>query len=129
MRVVSSISDHCPVCCQDNGVWDFAQDEQIMMWATQRPEDWQLGGKCDAYMWGGGRHGQMCESGRSALVPTLTSSFSSAQQVRPADTHQVTTFDKHSYFYTVVLSWLTVLSDVKLCSIFPHSTQQTSCYK
>ncbi|KAI0208517.1 putative E3 ubiquitin-protein ligase HERC1 [Lamellibrachia satsuma] len=65
----------------DNGAWDFAQDEQIMLWATQHPEDWQLGGKCDAYMWGGGRHGQMCESGRSALIPTLTNSFSSSQQI------------------------------------------------
>ena len=76
---------HCclNLCCQDNGSWDFAQDEQIMLWATQRPEDWQLGGKCDAYMWGGGRHGQMCESGRSSLIPTATSSFTSAQQVQP----------------------------------------------
>ena len=56
-------------------------DEQIMMWAIQRPEDWQLGGKCQAYLWGGGRHGQICEAGRSTSTPTLTGSFSCAQQV------------------------------------------------
>ena len=56
-------------------------DEQIMSWATQRPEDWQLGGKCDAYVWGGGRHGQLCEGGRATATPTSTPSFCSAQQV------------------------------------------------
>jgi len=48
----------------DNSKWDLKVDEEIMRWATQRPEDWQHGGKCDAYLWGGGRHGQLCETGR-----------------------------------------------------------------
>ena len=52
-----------------------------MAWAVSRPEDWQLGGKCDAYMWGSGRHGQLCESGRANLGPHLTASFKCAQQV------------------------------------------------
>ena len=56
-------------------------DEQIMAWAMQRPEDWQLGGRCEAYLWGGGRHGQLCEGGRVVFTPTLTPSFSVAQQV------------------------------------------------
>ena len=52
-----------------------------MAWAVSKPEDWQLGGKCDAYLWGSGRHGQLCETGRAALNPHLTSSFKTAQQV------------------------------------------------
>lgn len=97
-------------------------DEQIMSWATSRPEvicltsrlavinglsclsphtlvtitftyvcvcvcvgflqDWHLGGKCDVYLWGAGRHGQLAEAGRNILVPTAAPSFSQAQQVR-----------------------------------------------
>lgn len=56
-------------------------DTQIMIWAMQKPEDWQLGGKCEAYLWGNGRHGQICEGGRASFVPTKVSSFSCAQQV------------------------------------------------
>ena len=52
-----------------------------MAWAVSKPEDWQLGGKCDAYLWGSGRHGQLCETGRAVLTPHLTSSFKTAQQV------------------------------------------------
>ena len=63
-------------------MWTLKQDEQIMAWAVGKPEDWQLGGKCDAYLWGSGRHGQLCETGRAALTPHLTSSFKSAQQVK-----------------------------------------------
>ncbi|CAH1796720.1 unnamed protein product [Owenia fusiformis] len=69
------------VIALDNTKWDWNHDEQIMSWATQRPEDWQLGGKCDAFLWGGGRHGQLCELGRNAVVPTRAASFSSAQQI------------------------------------------------
>ena len=56
-------------------------DSQIMAWAMQRPEDWQLGGKCEAYLWGNGRHGQLCEGGRASFVPTKVSTFCIAQQV------------------------------------------------
>jgi len=56
-------------------------DEQIMSWAVQRPEDWQLGGRCEALMWGGGRIGQLGEAGRAVLTPTAAQSFSCAQQV------------------------------------------------
>ncbi|XP_039629608.1 probable E3 ubiquitin-protein ligase HERC1 isoform X4 [Polypterus senegalus] len=65
----------------DNSKWMGGMDEQIMSWATSRPEDWHLGGKCDVYLWGAGRHGQLAEAGRNILVPTLTPSFSQAQQV------------------------------------------------
>ena len=57
-------------------------DGQIMSWATERPEDWQLGGKCEAFFWGSGRHGQMCEGGRGSNLPKKVESFSCSQQVR-----------------------------------------------
>ncbi|XP_021370838.1 probable E3 ubiquitin-protein ligase HERC1 isoform X1 [Mizuhopecten yessoensis] len=65
----------------DNGRWDLNMDTQIMLWALQRPEDWQLGGKCEVFLWGSGRHGQICEGGRASFVPTKVSSFSCAQKV------------------------------------------------
>uniref|UniRef100_A0A671MPI0 HECT-type E3 ubiquitin transferase n=1 Tax=Sinocyclocheilus anshuiensis TaxID=1608454 RepID=A0A671MPI0_9TELE len=65
----------------DNSKWVSGLDEQIMSWATSRPEDWHLGGKCDMFLWGAGRHGQLAEAGRNILVPTLAPSFSQAQQV------------------------------------------------
>ncbi|CAL8352432.1 unnamed protein product [Merluccius merluccius] len=65
----------------DNSKWASGMDEQIMSWATSRPEDWHLGGKCDVYLWGAGRHGQLAEAGRNILVPITAPSFSQAQQV------------------------------------------------
>ncbi|XP_033633807.1 probable E3 ubiquitin-protein ligase HERC1 isoform X2 [Asterias rubens] len=65
----------------DNGQWNLTMDEQIMAWATNKPEDWQPGGKCDVYMFGSGRHGQLAETGRSATLPSITQSFSQAQQL------------------------------------------------
>lgn len=44
-------------------------------------KDWHLGGKCDVFLWGAGRHGQLAEAGRNILVPTLAPSFSQALQV------------------------------------------------
>uniref|UniRef100_A0A4W3J8I3 HECT-type E3 ubiquitin transferase n=1 Tax=Callorhinchus milii TaxID=7868 RepID=A0A4W3J8I3_CALMI len=65
----------------DNNKWTYLMDEQLMAWATSRPEDWQLGGKSEVYLWGGGRHGQLADAGNSALVPTLAPSLSQALQV------------------------------------------------
>ncbi|KAM7405656.1 hypothetical protein PAMP_000090 [Pampus punctatissimus] len=65
----------------DNSKWAPGMDEQIMSWATSRPEDWHLGGKCDVFLWGAGRHGQLAEAGRNILVPTSAPSFCQAQQV------------------------------------------------
>ncbi|RXM34484.1 Tensin [Acipenser ruthenus] len=44
-------------------------------------EDWQLGGKSEVFLWGGGRHGQLADAGSNLLVPTLAPSLSQAQQV------------------------------------------------
>ena len=52
-----------------------------MQWSTLSPEDWCLGGKSNVYMWGSGRHGQLCEAGRAVLNPTIAPSFSLAKQV------------------------------------------------
>ncbi|XP_061622236.1 probable E3 ubiquitin-protein ligase HERC1 isoform X5 [Phyllopteryx taeniolatus] len=74
----------------DNTKWVSGMDEQIMSWATSRPEDWHLGGKCDVYLWGAGRHGQLAEAGRNLLIPTIAPSFSQAQQsIRQHLSHQV----------------------------------------
>uniref|UniRef100_A0A2K5LR95 HECT-type E3 ubiquitin transferase n=1 Tax=Cercocebus atys TaxID=9531 RepID=A0A2K5LR95_CERAT len=69
------------VFLMDNSKWINGMDEQIMSWATSRPEDWHLGGKCDVYLWGAGRHGQLAEAGRNVMVPAAAPSFSQAQQV------------------------------------------------
>ncbi|XP_066271875.1 probable E3 ubiquitin-protein ligase HERC1 [Branchiostoma lanceolatum] len=78
---IETISKDEPMQPTDNVAWKLNMDEEIMAWATQKPEDWMLGGRCEAYMWGGGRHGQLAETGRSLLTPTITPSFSQAQQI------------------------------------------------
>ncbi|KAM6984699.1 putative E3 ubiquitin-protein ligase HERC1 [Aplochiton taeniatus] len=65
----------------DNSKWSFMMDEQLMTWATTRPEDWQQGGKSEVYMWGNGRHGQLADAGTNLMVPTLAPSLSQTQQV------------------------------------------------
>ncbi|XP_054587942.1 probable E3 ubiquitin-protein ligase HERC1 isoform X4 [Nothobranchius furzeri] len=69
------------ILVMDNSKWAAGMDEQIMSWATSKPEDWHLGGKCDVFLWGAGRHGQLAEAGRNILIPTTAPSFSQAQQV------------------------------------------------
>ncbi|XP_028516065.1 probable E3 ubiquitin-protein ligase HERC1 isoform X2 [Exaiptasia diaphana] len=75
------ISEDEPYQPLDNTAWSLTMDEQVMTWAMQRPEQWETGGKCDAYLWGGGRHGQLAETGRGVNVPTITKSFSKANQI------------------------------------------------
>ncbi|XP_028317880.1 probable E3 ubiquitin-protein ligase HERC1 [Gouania willdenowi] len=65
----------------DNSNWSFRMDEQLMSWATSRPEDWQHGGKSDVYLWGNGRYGQLAGMGTNLLMPTLASSLLQTQQV------------------------------------------------
>ncbi|XP_066501303.1 probable E3 ubiquitin-protein ligase HERC1 isoform X2 [Hoplias malabaricus] len=65
----------------DNSKWSFMMDEQLMLWATSKPEDWQQGGKSEVYLWGNGRHGQLADAGTNVSVPTLASSLSQTQQV------------------------------------------------
>ncbi|CAL8069477.1 unnamed protein product [Orchesella dallaii] len=64
--------------------WTLDMDTEVMAWATQQPHDWQFGGKCDVYMWGNGRHGQLGESdmlGRQMATPRLSPTFCGAQQI------------------------------------------------
>ncbi|XP_072518712.1 probable E3 ubiquitin-protein ligase HERC1 isoform X2 [Salminus brasiliensis] len=65
----------------DNSKWSFMMDEQLMLWATSRPEDWQQGGKSEVFLWGNGRHGQLADAGTNVSVPTLAPSLSQTQQV------------------------------------------------
>lgn len=65
----------------DNSKWELTIDGEIMNWATHKPEDWQIGGKCEAYMWGYERHGQLCDGGRVVLTPVNVVSYSVAQQI------------------------------------------------
>uniref|UniRef100_A0A6Q2WPS0 HECT-type E3 ubiquitin transferase n=1 Tax=Esox lucius TaxID=8010 RepID=A0A6Q2WPS0_ESOLU len=65
----------------DNSKWTFMMDEQLMSWATTRPEDWQQGGKSEVFLWGNGRHGQLADAGTNLMVPTLAPSLSQTQQV------------------------------------------------
>ncbi|XP_028822113.1 probable E3 ubiquitin-protein ligase HERC1 [Denticeps clupeoides] len=78
---VEPLSKEHMAMVMDNSKWLPEMDEQIMAWATSRPEDWHLGGKCDVYLWGAGRHGQLAEAVRNTLVPTITPSYCQAQQV------------------------------------------------
>lgn len=65
----------------NNTVWSIKVDEQIISWVTQQPQDWQIGGKCQAYLWGSGRHGQLGEAGCSTMMPIMTESFSISQTI------------------------------------------------
>ncbi|KAE8748468.1 hypothetical protein FOCC_FOCC004763 [Frankliniella occidentalis] len=68
-----------------NSAWSLKADCQMMTWFIQQPTDWQVGGHCEAYMWGSGRQGQLgdasAEIGRNTTSPILTESFSAAQQI------------------------------------------------
>ncbi|XP_028274446.1 probable E3 ubiquitin-protein ligase HERC1 isoform X2 [Parambassis ranga] len=65
----------------DNSKWSFRMDEQLMSWATSRPEDWQQGGKTEVYLWGNGRYGQLAGMGTNLMMPTLVPSLLQTQQV------------------------------------------------
>ncbi|KRT81776.1 Regulator of chromosome condensation repeat containing protein, partial [Oryctes borbonicus] len=66
--------------CVENTLWTVKQDEQIMQWVTNRPQDWQIGGKCDVYLWGSNRHGQLAEViASNSLQPV--ESFASAKKI------------------------------------------------
>ncbi|XP_061887279.1 probable E3 ubiquitin-protein ligase HERC1 isoform X3 [Entelurus aequoreus] len=65
----------------DNSKWSFRMDEQLMSWATTRPEDWQRGGKSEVYLWGNGRYGQLAGTGSNPMTPTLAAALLQTQQV------------------------------------------------
>ncbi|KAM4527576.1 putative E3 ubiquitin-protein ligase HERC1 isoform 4-T4 [Odontesthes bonariensis] len=65
----------------DNSKWSFSMDEQLMSWATNRPEDWQQGGKTEVYLWGNGRYGQLAGMGTNLTMPTPAPSLLQTQQV------------------------------------------------
>lgn len=44
--------------------WNVESDLELMQWAVEVPSDWQVGGKCTAYLMGDGRHGQLADAGK-----------------------------------------------------------------
>ncbi|XP_072310878.1 probable E3 ubiquitin-protein ligase HERC1 isoform X3 [Eucyclogobius newberryi] len=75
------IIDNETTVALDNSKWSFKMDEQLMSWATTKPEDWQQGGKSEVHLWGNGRYGQLAGTGVNHMVPTLAHSLSQTQQI------------------------------------------------
>lgn len=46
-----------------NNKWTIEADQQIIQWFNTTPHDWQPYTKCDAYLWGNGRNGQLGDTG------------------------------------------------------------------
>lgn len=68
-------------CTAEYTSWTIKQDQQIIQWVSQQPQDWQIGGKCKAFLWGSDRHGQLAELGYSSSVPTQVETFSTARKI------------------------------------------------
>lgn len=47
----------------NNSKWTIEADQQIVHWFNTSPHDWQPYTKCDAYLWGNGRNGQLGDTG------------------------------------------------------------------
>lgn len=47
----------------DNTYWTQKMDEEVMSWVNTSPQDWHVGSKCQVYLWGSGRNGQLAEIG------------------------------------------------------------------
>lgn len=47
----------------NNNNWTIEADQQIVQWFNTAPHDWQPYTKCDAYLWGNGRNGQLGDTG------------------------------------------------------------------
>ncbi|KAM4720559.1 putative E3 ubiquitin-protein ligase HERC1 isoform 3-T4 [Anableps anableps] len=75
------VQDSNAIKAVDNSLWSFKMDEQLMSWATSRPEDWQEGGKSEVYLWGNGRYGQLAGMGTNLTMPTVAPSLLQTQQV------------------------------------------------
>ena len=56
-------------------------DEQLVSWLEDRPDDWQITGRCNSYLFGASRHGQLADATPETLVPKLAASFQQAQYV------------------------------------------------
>jgi hypothetical protein len=45
--------------------WTVESDVDLMQWATEIPSDWQLSGKCSAYLFGCSGHGELADAGNA----------------------------------------------------------------
>ena len=44
--------------------WTLDSDVDLMQWATEIPSDWQLSGKCSAFLFGCSGHGELADAGK-----------------------------------------------------------------
>ena len=58
----SEISDRA-----SNPQFTIESDVDLMQWATEIPSDWQLSGKCSAYLFGCSAHGELADGGKEFL--------------------------------------------------------------
>lgn len=58
-----NIDHHLWADAINNSKWTIEADQQIIQWLNTTPHDWQPYTKCDAYLWGNGRNGQLGDSG------------------------------------------------------------------
>ena len=56
-------------------------DEQITVWASKRPLDWEIELPKDVYLWGCGSHGQLTGLGASVFEPTLATALTQVRQI------------------------------------------------
>ena len=49
-------------------------DVDLMQWATEIPSDWQLSGKCSAYLFGCSAHGELADGGEWLIMTFYLSS-------------------------------------------------------
>ena len=62
--------------------WTTQCDIELMDWATEIPSDWQVGGKCSAYLFGNGIHGELANTQLvKSAKPSLVQSFEVAHQI------------------------------------------------
>ena len=63
--------------------WSLEADVELMRWWSASPGDWQSGGRCDAFLFGAGKNGQLAEGsgGNHRSRPTLVPSFSQSSQI------------------------------------------------
>ncbi|XP_025408544.1 probable E3 ubiquitin-protein ligase HERC1 isoform X2 [Sipha flava] len=66
----------------NNNNWTIEADQQIVQWFNTTPHDWQPYTKCDAYLWGNGRNGQLGDTAVSCIwSPVKIPNFKIAQRI------------------------------------------------
>lgn len=61
--------------------WSMHQDQQIIRWFNQKPQDWNFGGKSKSFLWGSNKHGQLTDIETNTAVPQVIQAFSNAKKI------------------------------------------------